>query len=357
MSNNSKVSESISVSEFSNLVSVISTCNPKNTEKIGFLTKWAIITRACIFSLTLISVTLAFALALLDVGYRKISYAHLLLTFIALILAHASNNMANDLADVLSGVDDKDYARAKYAPHPILSGMIGKKALLITILAFTLIDIIVAVYFYVIGYTYVIYFAGLGGLLSLWYASPILPLKKIGLGEITSSIVWGPLMVGGTYYVITGQLPSNSSWWAILPWTIVVSSGLIGKHLDKLDADREKRVFTLPVIMDTVSGERAARILNQLVLLSFYVSILGLVLFGKVGMGILLSFLALPRLVETLKTYNSPKPSQPPDWFPIWPLWFVAWSLYFNRRAGMLYIVGLLLNLVIPTKYVYLSVL
>ncbi len=355
MSSTSQESENVNVSELSNLVAVISTCNPKNPERIGFFTKWAIITRACIFSLTLISVTLAFALALLDVGYKNISYFHLLLTFLALILAHASNNMANDLADVLSGVDDKEYARAKYAPHPILSGMIGKKALLVTILVFTFIDILVAIYFYVIGYTYVVYFAGLGGLLSLWYASPVLPLKKIGLGEITSSLVWGPLMVGGTYYVITGQLPSNSSWWAILPWTIVVSSGLIGKHLDKLDADREKKVFTLPVIMDVLSGERAARILNQIVLLSFYVSIIGLVLFGKAGIGILLSFLAFPRLIETLKTYNAPKPSQPPDWFPIWPLWFVAWSLYFNRRAGMLYILGLLLNLIIPAKYAYFA--
>ena len=30
------------------------------------------------------------------------------------------------------------------------------------------------------------------------------PLKYIGLGEIAVLLVWGPLMIGGGYFVITG---------------------------------------------------------------------------------------------------------------------------------------------------------
>ncbi|NIV32349.1 MAG: prenyltransferase, partial [Anaerolineae bacterium] len=30
------------------------------------------------------------------------------------------------------------------------------------------------------------------------------PLKYIGLGEVALALVWGPLMVGGGYYVFTG---------------------------------------------------------------------------------------------------------------------------------------------------------
>ena len=31
------------------------------------------------------------------------------------------------------------------------------------------------------------------------------PLKYIGLGEVAVLLVWGPLMVGGAYHVITGR--------------------------------------------------------------------------------------------------------------------------------------------------------
>ena len=38
------------------------------------------------------------------------------------------------------------------------------------------------------------------------------PLKYIGLGELAVIIVWGPLMVGGGYFVVTGDW----SWQAAL---------------------------------------------------------------------------------------------------------------------------------------------
>jgi hypothetical protein len=32
----------------------------------------------------------------------------------------------------------------------------------------------------------------------------------------------------------------------------------------------------------------------------------------------------------------------------VWPLWFVGWAMYANRLAGGLFIVGLILNLLLP---------
>jgi hypothetical protein len=32
----------------------------------------------------------------------------------------------------------------------------------------------------------------------------------------------------------------------------------------------------------------------------------------------------------------------------VWPLWYVGWALYFNREAGKWFILGLLLNLLVP---------
>ena len=43
-----------------------------------------------------------------------------------------------------------------------------------------------------------------------------------------------------------------------------------------------------------------------------------------------------------------PKPEQPPENYPVWPLWFVSWAFYHNKRAGLLFVLGLVINLLVP---------
>ena len=87
----------------------------------------------------------------------------------------------------------------------------------------------------------------------------------------------------------------------------------------------------------------------------FYILITGLVYFSMLGIGVLLVFLALPRLYTTLKLHNQPKPLSPPDDWAVWPLWLVGWSFWHNKMAGGLFILGLIVNLILPTNMVYLS--
>jgi 1,4-dihydroxy-2-naphthoate octaprenyltransferase len=46
--------------------------------------------------------------------------------------------------------------------------------------------------------------------------------------------------------------------------------------------------------------------------------------------------------------YSQPKPTTPPDNWPVWPLWYVGWAMYFNREAGKFFILGLILNVLVP---------
>ena len=81
------------------------------------------------------------------------------------------------------------------------------------------------------------------------------PLKYIALGELAVLIVWGPLMIGGGYYVITGAW----DWWVViasLPYALGVTGVIFGKHIDKYLPDKERRIHTLPVVI----GEKAARV-------------------------------------------------------------------------------------------------
>jgi 1,4-dihydroxy-2-naphthoate octaprenyltransferase len=150
-------------------------------------------------------------------------------------------------------------------------------------------------------------------------------------------------MIGGTYYVTTGALPP----WVLvasLPYAILVATVLIGKHLDKLEADTAKGIRTLPVIL----GRERSLFLNQQLMLGFFVFVLCLVLLGTLGVATLLCFAALPRLWQVLKVYSQPRPESPPPDYPIWPLWYVAWAFLVTRRAGGLFVLGLLADAIYP---------
>lgn len=330
------------MSLLANWKEVLDTANLSPDRTMDPVSRWLIITRAAVFSMTatsgLIGGLLAAALA------ARPDWLNFALALIGLIVAHAANNMTNDYFDLEGGVDTDEYARALYAPHPILGGLISRGGLLRAILAANLIDaVILAVLIGRVGWG-VLAFALLGLFISVFYVAPPIRLKHHGLGEPGVFVVWGPLMIGGTYYVTAGALPTPGAWLACLPYALVVTTVLIGKHIDKRQADQAKGIRTVPVLM----GERASKGLNVALMLGFYALVVGLVLAGVLGVWTLLVFAALPRLVRVLKIYRDPKPAAPPENYPVWPLWFVSAAFYHNKLAGGMFVLGLILNLIYP---------
>jgi 1,4-dihydroxy-2-naphthoate polyprenyltransferase len=308
--------------------------------------KWLVITRAAVFSMTatsgLIGGLLAIGAARLT-GEVSVDWWLLVLAVLGLIVAHAANNMINDYFDLSGGVDTVDYVRAQYAPHPILSGWVTKRQLAIAILVANAIDLVIMLYLASIRGPLVILFALAGLFVSVFYVAPPIRLKHIGLGEPGVFIVWGPLMVAGTFFVATGELP-GWVWLASLPYAILVTTVLFGKHIDKITADAALGIRTLPVIL----GESRARRVAQVLMIAFYPIVIGAALVGFIGPWVALVLLGVPRLLQVLRVFNKPKPDVPPHAYVGWPLWFVGAAFVHTRRAGGLLIVGLLLNALFP---------
>jgi 1,4-dihydroxy-2-naphthoate octaprenyltransferase len=330
------------MSRLANWREVLETANLSPEKEMDPVSRWLIITRAAVFSMTatsgLIGGLLAAAMAV------KTNWFNFALAVIGLVIAHASNNMINDYFDLESGVDTDEYARAQYAPHPVLSGMISKRGLQTAILVVNLIDAAILLYFgLTVGWP-VIVFALLGLFISVFYVAPPIKLKHRGLGELGVFFVWGPLMIGGTYYVTAGELPPPGVWLACVPYALVVTTVLIGKHIDKMEADRAKGIHTVPVII----GERASLWLNMALMACYYLVILAIVLTKTLGLWVLLVALAIPRLWFVLKIYREPRPSEPPPDYPVWPLWYVAAAFHHNKLAGGLFVLGLIINLILP---------
>ena len=328
---------------------VLNTANlPAGMTHPDAVSKWLVITRAAVFSMTatsgLIGGLLAIGAARLT-GEVSVDWGLLLLAIVGLVVAHAANNMINDYFDLEGGVDTDDYVRALYAPHPILSGWVTKRQLAAAILLVNAIDLAIMLVLTAARGPLVIAFALAGLFISVFYVAPPIRLKHIGLGEPGVFLVWGPLMVVGTFFVATGAIP-GWVWVASLPYAILVTTVLFGKHIDKIEADTRKGVRTLPVIL----GERRARLLARVLMIAFYPIVLGAVALGWIGPWVGLVVLGIPRLVTVLRTFSAPRPDSPPHSYVGWPLWFVGAAFIHTRRAGGLLVLGLILNALLPVR-------
>jgi len=103
----------------------LATANPPPGVEMDGLTKWLVVTRAAVFSMTVTSGLIG---GLLAVGAdpAAVHYGYLALAIVGLVVAHAANNMINDYFDMEVGIDTDEYVRALYAPHPVLSGWLTK---------------------------------------------------------------------------------------------------------------------------------------------------------------------------------------------------------------------------------------
>jgi 1,4-dihydroxy-2-naphthoate octaprenyltransferase len=316
------------------------------------VSKWLVITRAAVFSMTVTSGLIG---GLLAIGAQQltgevtVNWGYLALAVLGLVVAHAANNMINDYFDLEGGIDTDDYVRALYAPHPILSGWVTKRQLGTAILLVNAVDLAILLVLMAARGPLVAAFA-LGGLfISVFYVAPPIRLKWHGLGEPGVFVVWGPLMVVGTFFVATGEIP-GWAWVASLPYAILVTTVLFGKHIDKIEADKRIGVRTMPVIL----GERRARLIAQGLMVAFYPIVIGSALAGWIGPWVVLVVLGIPRLISVLRTYQQPKPDSPPQSYVGWPLWFVGYAFVHTRRAGGLLVLGLLLNAFLPIRLPWL---
>ena len=330
------------LARLANWKEVIDTANLSADKPMDPVSKWLIITRAAVFSMTLTSGFIGGMLAM-GSAPESVNYAYLALAVLGIVIAHAANNIINDYFDLEVGIDTADYVRAQYAPHPILSGMVTRAQLRTAILLLNAIDLGILVFLVVARGWPVAVFALAGLFISVFYVAPPIFLKKRGLGEPGVFLVWGPLMIGGTYFAATGTLPAWV-WVASLPYAILVTTVLMGKHIDKIAADGPLGIHTLPVIL----GERNARLLNSALMIAFYPIVLGAAAIGWIGPWVAVVVLGFPRLVAVLRTYAQPKPDSPPFSYVGWPLWFVGASFVHTRRAGGLLVLGLLLNAFLP---------
>ncbi len=307
-----------------------------DTSQVDPISRWLILGRVSVVVMSAISAVIGGLLAVRDDVFDA---PLLILVALGLILAHTGSNLLNDFWDFQRGVDTEDSPRVTYGPHPLANESLSRSEFVGVTVAVLAIATAIGFYLVAASGPGVLIFALAGAFVLLFYSGGPFPMKYIGFGEIAVFIVWGPLMIGGAYYVMAEELPG----WVILasvPYGLGVSSVLFGKHLDKLPFDSEHGVRTMPVLL----GEVLARRVTVALAVLMYVSTAALAVWQEMW-ALVLVVGALPLLSLLFRFYNRPKPKKPPEGYRGWPLWFVAVAFIHNRRFGILFVGGLALQL------------
>jgi 1,4-dihydroxy-2-naphthoate polyprenyltransferase len=322
------------------------TYNPKvqPVQGLDAFSRWLVATRSVVFVMTVNSVIIGALLSVTAVGLTSTLLPYFVLLALGLTFAHATSNLFNDYWDAKHGIDTTEgYFRPAYLPHPSISGMMSQRGLFSLGLVHLAAMVAIASYFALVRGPLVIVFAGLGIVFLTLYAGGPTPLKRIGLGEPAVFVVWGPLMVGGTFFVLTGTLPA----WIIvasIPYAVSVTTVLFGKHIDKIDYDSKIGIKTLPVVL----GENVTKTVLKALIVVAYAAVAGLVLVRLLPVWSLVSLLALPKAAQMFRTLSQPKPKEPPAGYVMWPIWYLGFVFAHNRRFGTLFVLGLLVGVIFP---------
>ena len=303
------------------------------------VSRWLISTRAAVLLMTLFAAIIAGIYAQIEGGFN---WTRFVVMSLGLVLAHATNNILNDLSDHRRGVDKDNAFRTQYGTQPVEQGLMSmgesRKMALITGLVASL----AGIYLILTGSREILWFFIAGVFFLFTYNWP---LKHFGLGEPLVVVVWGPLMIGGGFLAVTGFW----SWQvaiASLPYALGPTAVLFGKHIDKIPWDKPRGVLTLPVLL----GHKLSRQITIALFALQYLVVFYLILTGFFSWTLVLVVGAIPFLVnKALPIFLKPTPAECPGDYPkeAWPLWYSSHAFMQNRKFGGFFLLGLLLQMLL----------
>jgi 1,4-dihydroxy-2-naphthoate octaprenyltransferase len=303
---------------------------------LDVVSKWLIATRSAVTLVTVYSCVIAGLLAWRD-GY--FSWGPWLILTLGLFIAHGANNLLNDYTDYSRGLDQGNYFRTQYGVHPLVQKFWDKSTQIRWFLVSGVLATAAGIWalFYTNFSPITIGLFAFGAVVLLAYTYPF---KYWGLGELMIFLIWGPIMIAGVYFVLSGLWNWNVVL-AGIPYGLGVVSINMAKHIDKRDDDKERGVGTFPVRV----GEAFARHTDQFAVIMIYVVIAYLVFVPHYFTPILLiTFIAIKDAWKLVTVLNTPKPAKAPEGWPGWPVWFSAFAFLHNRNFGGLLVLSLVLD-------------
>jgi 1,4-dihydroxy-2-naphthoate octaprenyltransferase len=203
---------------------------------------------------------------------------------------HLGLNVANDVFDTRLGADERNINPTQFSggSRVIQYGLVSLRRMaaisgLMYVIAMAVGLVLLATRFSVP----LLVIGVLGILLSLFYTAPPLKLVYRGLGELTTAIGFGPLMLVGAYVVQTVGVLTAEPFVASIPIALLVMLILYVNEVPDRSGDERAGKRTLPVRL------RRDQVINL-----YFVA--ALAAFAAVPLGVVLGLLPIPALIALL---------------------------------------------------------
>ncbi len=202
-------------------------------------------TRLPFLSATVVPVLLGIAVAAF---HDSFSWWLAALTLVGGACVHLALNVANDIFDTLSGVDEANVNPTQFSggSRVILYGLVRLRSMVLLSAGLYGIGIGIGLALAAMRGWSLLWVGVAGALISLFYTAPPLRLVHRGLGEISVGIGFGPIMALGAYFVQAREYALEPLL-ASLPVGILIALILYVNEVPDRPADAAAGKRTLPV--------------------------------------------------------------------------------------------------------------
>lgn len=245
---------------------------------------------------------LSIALAFACIQGETLRPIQLMLILLASVTAHASVNMFNEYADFVSGLD----FHTQRTPFSGGSGSLPASPELAVPVKFIaiinlLITVFIGLYFLLLRGLDLLPIGLIGILLIYFYSDQI--TRNPWLCLIAPGLAFGPLMMNGAYFVLTGQYNQSVAYASFIVFFLVNNLLLLNQFPD-VDADKQVGRQHLPIVM--------GRKKSATIYVAFLAAAYGILIFSVWQtylpiyslLGLLTLFLAVPAANLSLRHAN-----------------------------------------------------
>lgn len=254
--------------------------------KLSKFWTFLVATRLPFLTATFIPILLGIAVAAYDGHFNWWLAA---LTLAGGIAVHIGLNVANDIFDAMSGADDANTSPTQFSggSRVIQRGLVTLRQMGMIALVSYAVAIGIGIFLVINRASMELFIIGaVGVFLSVFYTAPPLRLVHHGLGEVTTALGFGPVMVLGAY-VVQAQELSGQAFVASIPVAILIALILYVNEIPDRHSDAKVGKRTLPVRLGQAVVTRA-----------FLVAALSA--FAVVAVGAVTGYLPRPTLLAML---------------------------------------------------------
>ncbi|MGB2883969.1 MAG: prenyltransferase, partial [Dehalococcoidia bacterium] len=247
---------------------------------------WLMQIRAPFLVLTPISVLVGVSVAVYE-SY-SINALYLALAFIGALLAHIAVNVLNEYFDYKSGVDFKTVRTPFSGGSGVLvEGLLSPRSVYILGLACVAAIIAIGGYFFHVHGAAILPLGALG-LVTVYFYTTYLTKSPL-LCAIAPGLGFGPLMVMGTFFALTGTYTLAAGLASIVPFFLVSNLLLLNQFPD-VEADSQAARRHLPIAI----GRKGSSNVYAVLLVAAYVALVIPVAVGVLPYMALFGLLTLP---------------------------------------------------------------